>query len=203
MLKCGFMAIGLTQHPISCDKHLMNLTKSIAIILGCMSLPSCSNVNKEEAQKQVVQPSLKSQQAENDSIEKSPKMSNIQNADTATSRFAFPSCAELKAKALSEDALITDFDSQYPAELVGDDTVEKFDLNPEELEQLIRYTACIASLSSGPDAPESALALFASKRYGSEAMKILKKHAQGSDDGAKAAQQFVEQMTSYLAGPSE
>jgi hypothetical protein len=184
----------------------VNQQKPIALFTICMPLillASCSNVNKEEAQNQVIEPSLKTQQAEKNYIEKSPKMSNTQNAGTANSRFKFLSCAELKAKALSEDALITDFDSQYPAELVGDDTVEKFDLNPLELEQLIRYTACIASLTPGPDAPESALALFASKRYGSDAMKILKKQAQGSDESAKAAKQFVEQMTSYLAGPSE
>jgi hypothetical protein len=119
------------------------------------------------------------------------------------SRFNLPSCTELRAKNLSEDDLITHLDNHYPSELVSDETVENVELSSDDIQQLTGYAACIALLTPGPDAPESALALFASKRYGDTAMLTLKKQSQGTTDEAKAARQFIEQMTAYLAGPSE
>ncbi len=132
-----------------------------------------------------------------------PKMPADPISVVKKSRFNLPSCSELKAQNLSEDDLITHLENHYPAELVSVDTVEDVELSSHDLTQLTGYVACVASLTPGPYAPESALALFASKRYGNSAMAALKKRSQGSTVEAKAAKQFVEQITAFLAGPTE
>jgi hypothetical protein len=132
-----------------------------------------------------------------------PKMPIDPVSNVKMSRFKFPSCSELKAKDLSEGDLITHLDGHYPAELVSVETVENVELNSDDLTQLTGYVACVASLTPGPDAPESALALFASKRYGNAAMAALKKQANGSSVEAKAANDFAERIAAFLRGPVE
>jgi hypothetical protein len=114
------------------------------------------------------------------------------------------SCTELEQRGPSKDVLIDDFLAAYPHDIFNPAKVEAFALTPAELDDVVANLACAAGLSGyGPDVAESALALFASKRYGNPAMAALRRHSDGDDVKARSARTFAGQMVDYLKEPTE
>jgi hypothetical protein len=132
-----------------------------------------------------------------------PKMTVDEKSPVEPSRFNFPSCSELKNQKLTEDQILEHLDSNYPAELVDTNKVEEINLNDQDLKQLSRYLACISSLTVGPDAPESALALFTSKKHGKRTFSILDQLADVPGPDGDDAKTFAARMREFAKGPSE
>ncbi|MEN3237882.1 hypothetical protein PUR29_30875 [Methylobacterium ajmalii] len=58
-----------------------------------------------------------------------------------------PGCAEGRAAALFDAALVTAFETRYPRALVGEASVEGLDLDPGQVENAAAYLACVAGLT--------------------------------------------------------
>ncbi|MCF4129589.1 hypothetical protein [Methylobacterium sp. SyP6R] len=113
-----------------------------------------------------------------------------------------PGCAEVRAAALFDSALVTAFETRYPRALVGEASVERLDLDPGQVENAAAYLACVAGLT-GLDVfvAEQGLALFASRRHGRAALAALDRIARGTGPEARGARDYARQIRAYLRGP--
>jgi hypothetical protein len=113
-----------------------------------------------------------------------------------------PSCAELRAAALFDSALVDAFEKRYPRALVGEASVERLALDPGQVGNAAAYLACVAGLT-GLDVfvAEQGLALFASRRHGRAALAALDRIASGTGPEAAGARDYARQIRAYLRGP--
>jgi hypothetical protein len=126
-------------------------------------------------------------------------------AQAAPARVAglpLPGCAEVRAAALFDSALVTAFETRYPRALVGEASVERLALDPGQVENAAAYLACVAGLT-GFDVfvAEQGLALFASRRHVRAALRALDRIARGTGPEARGARDYARQIRSYLRGP--
>ncbi|GJD64006.1 hypothetical protein [Methylobacterium frigidaeris] len=114
-----------------------------------------------------------------------------------------PGCAEVRAAALFDAALVASFEKRYPPALVGEASVERLALDPGQVENAAAYLACVAGLT-GFDVyvAEQGLALFASRRHGRAALAALDRIARGPGPEARGARDYARQIRAYLRGPS-
>jgi hypothetical protein len=119
------------------------------------------------------------------------------------SRFAFGFCEKYDASTKINDDLADEFYAAFPKELIEANGAEKAALSPEEIDELARELTCAAALTAVPDVPESALALFQSKKYGGKLMQAVTQLSNSKTPYAKAAKDFKERMQSYMDGPGE
>lgn len=136
----------------------------------------------------------------------SPSHDKEQNMVARTASLsALPTCSQLRAEysgKANTEALLAAFNTDYPATLVNEATVEGVSISEPEMERLTAYLACVADLTDYfPEVADGALALYASKRHGAAAFHALQQHAKNSGIDGKAAQQFLEQMQHYVEGP--
>lgn len=101
-------------------------------------------------------------------------------------------CARLEREGIASSVLIDDFIPDYPAALKDPATVEQATLGADGMRDAVRMLTCGAGLSGfGPDVPEAALALFASRRHGGAAMTALRRlSVEGARTEAIAARNF-------------
>lgn len=113
-----------------------------------------------------------------------------------------PSCAEIRASALVDSALVDTFEKRYPRALVGEASVERLPLDAGQIDNAAGYLACVAG-RTGLDAfvAEQGLALFASRRHGPAALAALDRIAQGGGPEARGARDYARQIRAYLRGP--
>lgn len=117
-----------------------------------------------------------------------------------------PSCAFVKShnSPRSElDKLEDDLEKHYPVALVEAARVEHVYLVRAQLAQIVMYLACLSKSSRGAFVPEQAMALFASKRYGREAFRVLERESATRGGDAKDAKFFLWQMRQYMKPPTE
>ncbi len=172
------------------------------IIIACLTVAGCNDTPEQKSETVFATQPKAMMPAAQTAIEM-PAQKDLA-VMAIESKISMKNCAELREKGPSEEVMIDEFLPDFPKDLIDPAKVENFDLSPADLDKVTRNLACAAALSGfGPDVPESALALFESKRYGVDAMAGLKKQAKGSTAEAKAAAGFVEQMVAYLEGPSE
>ncbi|WP_145984787.1 hypothetical protein [Methylobacterium aquaticum] len=115
-----------------------------------------------------------------------------------------PGCAEGRAAALFDAALVTAFETRYPRALVGEASVEGLDLDPGQVENAAAYLACVAGLT-GLDVfvAEQGLALLVSRRHGRAALAALDRIARGTGPEARGACDYARQIRAYLRGPGQ
>jgi hypothetical protein len=127
------------------------------------------------------------------------------NATQSASKFAFPSCADLRAKGGNADAILAEFETTFPPEIIGEASVEKQSLSPADLTAISTYLACINGLTPNmpPDALDAGLALYASKTHGAAALAALDGVATSTGEAAAFARGFAVQVRESLKGPVE
>lgn len=120
----------------------------------------------------------------------------------AVAGLPLPSCAEVRAAALFDSALVNAFETRYPRALVGEASVERLALDLGQVENAAAYLACVAGLT-GLDVfvAEQGLALFASRRHGRAALTALDRIARGTGPEARDASAYARQIRAYLRGP--
>jgi hypothetical protein len=119
------------------------------------------------------------------------------------SRFAFGFCEKYDVSTKINDDLAGDFYDAFPKDLIEVNGAEKAELSSEEIDELARELTCAAALTAVPDVPESALALFQSKKHGAKLMQAVTKLAASKSPYSKAAKDFKDRMQSYMDGPGE
>lgn len=114
-------------------------------------------------------------------------------------------CAKRERQGISSTVLVGEFSPEYPGALQDPVSVEQQALGADEMTDVVRTLACGAGLSGfGPDVPEAALALFASRRHGAAAMTALRQLSVGGDGiEAIAARNFLERIQSFLKAARE
>lgn len=113
-----------------------------------------------------------------------------------------PSCAALEADGTVGSALVDAFYAGYPKALAGSDSVEAVPLDAAALDNVVRYLVCVAGATDyDPTVAENGLALFASKRHGAAARRLLTTLARSDDAISGAARRFDAQIRGYLQGP--
>ncbi len=120
-------------------------------------------------------------------------------------KYRFPSCASLRASDNSAETHLASFDTAYPAELVGEEAVEKLELTKTDLQSIGAYLSCVTGLTPNmpPEVADAALSLYSSDKHGKAAFVALDKLAVGSSQDAIFARAFAEQMRDYIKEPSE
>jgi hypothetical protein len=113
-------------------------------------------------------------------------------------------CRTLLTQGIAKSVDIGDFVPGYPNALIDSERVEKQILTADEIDDLVKGLACGAGLSGfGPDVPETALALFASKAHGQKALASFAKLRHEKTVMGMAAKDFYDQMGDYLKEPTE
>jgi hypothetical protein len=125
-------------------------------------------------------------------------------AETPYAIFSKAICDKLSKADIAKSVDIGDFVPGYPNALVDPETVENQILTAGEIDDLVKGLACGAGLSGfGPDVPETALSLFASKAHGQKALASLAKLRHEKTVMGMAAKDFYDQMGDYLKEPTE
>lgn len=96
--------------------------------------------------------------------------------------YRVPTCKQVVRWANLFDADIALDDAlknYYPKALIAMKDGSEPDITPTNLKQIVVFGGCLASVSAGDDVVNAMVPLFASKRYGEEAFRIL-------DQGARA-----------------
>jgi hypothetical protein len=113
-------------------------------------------------------------------------------------------CDTLVTQGIAKSVDIGDFVPEYPSALIDPNKVESEVLTAGEIDDLVKGLSCGAGLSGfGPDVPETALALFASKAHGQKALSSLAKLRNEKTVVGMAAKDFFDQMGDYLKEPTE
>jgi hypothetical protein len=114
-----------------------------------------------------------------------------------------PTCAQVQAEGKVGSALADAFYARYPKDLAGEQSVEAVPLDGPGIDNIVRYLTCVAGAADyDPVVVENGLALFASKRHGAAALRVLTALGKSADPAAEAARRFQAQVTGYLEGPS-
>ncbi len=164
---------------------------SIVLILALFILGCDAPSQMQETVKAVPEPNLVAQNTENEAV------------STMKSRFAFGFCDKYDASPKVNDDLADEFYAAFPKELIEAKGAENADLTQDEIDLLAKELTCAAALTAVPDVPESALALFQSKKHGTGLMQAVTKLAASKSPYAKAARDFKDRMQSYIDGPGE
>ena len=121
---------------------------------------------------------------------------------TDPARYDLPDCAAFDAQAPDEDTAVDRFLALYPEELVSPAGAEATALSPAQLTEVVAFTACASARAGpGPDVPETALALFTSRRHGAAALAVLDWLAAGGGEDGRAARAFADQMRDFAREP--
>jgi hypothetical protein len=110
-----------------------------------------------------------------------------------------PTCAQIHTEGKVGGALADAFYARYPKDLAGEQSIEAVPLDAAALDNVVRYLACVAGATDyDPVVVENGLALFASKRYGAAALRMLAALSKSPDPAAGAARRLHAQVTAYL-----
>jgi hypothetical protein len=125
--------------------------------------------------------------------------------EKTTSKYSFPTCDSLRSAGRNADAHLEDFNAVFPAEIVGETSVDKLDLSVADLRSIGSYASCVTGLTPNmpPEIADSTAALYSSKKHGKAAFAALDALAKGNGQDAALARAFAEQMRVYITGPSE
>ncbi len=131
-----------------------------------------------------------------------PKDEAVMSTNPApASGLPLPTCAQVHAEGKVGGALADAFYARYPKDLAGEQSVEAVPLDAAALDNVVRYLACVAGATDyDPVVVENGLALFASKRHGPEALRMLAALSKTPDPAAGAARRLHAQVTAYLEG---
>jgi hypothetical protein len=125
----------------------------------------------------------------------------MSNRPAPASGLPLPTCAQIHAEGKVGGALADAFYARYPKDLAGEQTVETVPLDAAALDNVVRYLACVAGATDyDPVVVENGLALFASKRHGPAALRMLTALGKSADPAAGAARRLQAQVTGYLEG---
>jgi hypothetical protein len=122
-----------------------------------------------------------------------------------TSKYSFPTCASLRASGYSADAHLADFEKNFPAEIIAEESVSKLDLSAEDMRSIGSYASCVTGLAPNmpPEIADASLSLYASKKHGRAAFAALDSLARDGGKDANFAREFAKQMRDYIKEPSE